>query len=85
VIGGIGFERLMLNSIEKLSLTDLARGDTEWQLFEISIDYFYPLFFSVVVPINSEEIAILGGHINARDASNEIFIFNTKTDKLTQV
>ena len=37
-----------------------------------------------MVPINSEEIAILGGSINNTDILNDILIFNKKTEKFTE-
>ena len=84
VIGGISKYGNCLNSVEKLNLADLARGKAVWKLIKPSQSVFSERSSSVVAPINSEEIVILGGGLGAEAFKNDIFFFNIGYEKFTK-
>ena len=84
VIGGISKYQNCINSIEKLNLTDLAIGKAVWKLIKPSQCEFSERMSSVVAAINSEEIAILGGVDDDEVFKNDIFIFNTRSEKFSK-
>ena len=85
VIGGFGNNEIMINTIEKTNYAGLVRGEAVWQLIKPSRHNFIPRAMTAVGPVNSEEIAILGGYTNLTEKSNEIYIFNTRTGRIKQI
>lgn len=73
----------VLNSIEKLSLVDLARGKAVWNLIQ-PICGFTGRAIPLVAALNSEEIAILGGCIGPTDKLGDLWVFNVNTEKFTE-
>ena len=84
VFGGFNWTTIF-NTIEKLSLANLASGEAQWQLIEPSLKEFPALTNPCLTALNREEIAILGGKNTPEDFSNGIYIFNTKTEKFTPI
>ena len=50
-----------LNSIEKLSLADVAKGVAAWRLIKIDEVSFSPRSSMAVVALNCRQVAIFGG------------------------
>ena len=84
VIGGLTKFKTEVNSIEMSNYTELARGKAVWRLIKPPNNEFSPRAFSVVAPINSEEIAILGRKTSDAEFLSDIFNFNTRTGKFTR-
>ena len=76
----------MLNLIEKLSLLDVANGEATWKLIHIPRSHLSPRTYPVVVPLNSGEIAILGGDSGVNDEClSDVVLFNTKSEQCKKV
>ena len=61
LIGGFAGNTKFFNSIEKLSNPDLTKDKASWILIQPPESILSPRADSVVVPLNANEIAILGG------------------------
>lgn len=82
VVGGVDCFGKTLNSIETLSIPDLAKGKAAWKLIETPEAEFPGRGSPVVAALNSEEIVILGGW-TGRERINlsDICRYNFKTGK----
>ena len=78
VIAGQDEQDPILNSIEKLSLSDVSKGIAVWTLIQPKLASFPHRILSAVVPLNSEEIAVLGGYHYG--FLNDIYIFDARTE-----
>jgi len=85
VFGGrIGQKMQKLNSFEWLNLRDHARGRGVWQHYQLSEPtVLTPRSSVLLVPMNSEEIAILGGRNRKGHDLSDVLLFNIKTKKVT--
>jgi hypothetical protein len=71
-----------LSSIEKLSNPSLSRHAASWKLIIQPPDsVLLPRRFTIVVPINAYEIAILGGDGDGTESLSDVILFDIKTEK----
>jgi len=77
VVGGvIGVDLQVLGSIETF---DVKVHDATWKLIQISEPNPLLRGYCVVVPLNHEDIAILGGSNNDGDDLGDIVVYNIKS------
>jgi len=87
VFGGrIGQKFKTINSIEMLNLSDAARGEASWMIFQPpEYSTLSPRFSAMFGPVNAEEIVIIGGRNRKAEDLNDVNIFNVKTKRLAQI
>ena len=83
VIGG--YYKKYLNSIEKFSDPALNKKEAFWQLIQPPRSILYPRRKPAVVPLNGNQIAILGGYFRegCKDL-DDVILFNTNTGEYNQ-
>ena len=88
VVGGRNDINREINSIEILSNPTPTKDKASWKLIQPSESILSPLVNSVVVPLNANEIAIMGGshfHRGKYQDLNDVIIYDTKTEKCKKV
>ena len=81
VVGGRNDINREINSIEILSNPTPTKDKASWKLMQPSESILSPLVNSVVVPLNANEIAIMGGshfHRGKYQDLNDVIIYDTK-------
>ena len=75
----------MLNSVEKLSVRDLAKKASFWQL--LLIQAMSPRAMTISMAINDSEIVIMGGsqYHNQSHMRGDIYLYNIKKETCTKV
>jgi N-acetylneuraminic acid mutarotase len=87
VFGGrIGQKQQTINSFEMLNLRSLAKGYAVWQIYQLSEPTpLTPRSSSVVIPMNSEELVIIGGRNKKGFNLSDVLVYNIKTRRAVTI
>ena len=85
VFAGTGYNRLELDSIEKICSSSLAsNAPASWALIVVPPDILRPRFSPAVASLNDYEIVIMGGHDGVNNLC-DVVLFDTRTNTCQNV